>query len=119
MTAQDYGEPWRVLFNGGEVASVTRSDVGRQIANVYDGRDYLAKESRPDAVRANAHRIVACVNALRGIANPEALPALLALVHEMVETNDRPYHEMKRDIVEQLRALTQPAAKDGAREGRS
>ena len=65
----DYGEPWAITGN----CLRTRDDKHISVVPFHA----MAGEQDP-----RYKRMVACVNALKGIEDPEEIPALLKAVHE-------------------------------------
>lgn len=70
-------EPWKTVPNNAiDLMGISHRIVWSE-SNHYDVC-YVTPGSDDNNGNANAARIVACVNALAGISNPDALPELLA-----------------------------------------
>ena len=70
-------EPWAAHFSGSHGQTIVDWPAGLGLIAVPSARATIDEQD------ANAHRLVACVNACEGI-NPETVPKLLAIAKEVV-----------------------------------
>jgi len=89
--AEHTKEPWTVSdihWSGTKESPPPREGihaVSIRASNNVDPTVFVGTESEMPEVLANANRIVDCVNACRGIANPAAIAEVIALMTELSE----------------------------------
>jgi hypothetical protein len=92
-------EPWEVVIDddgnplSGRPSIFAAPELDCGIVH-WDGfvQPYWRSARGDNEIHANAARIVACVNALEGIANPAAIPMLVAEM-KLIERRLRPHDE--------------------------
>ena len=96
----EYGEPWRYLPD----------DQWGIIADCNGG--VIVETTSGDILESDTARIVACVNAMQGIPNPEAVRELIrwAKIWNVTLETDEAHWEAEFQMSEALAALTAPSA---------
>ena len=98
----EYGEPWRYDPGAAEDEHFIRDGAGGVVVECVAG----------DVLYEDIVRIVACVNSLAGIPNPEAVRELIrwAKIWNVTLETDEAHWEAEFQMSEALAALTAPSA---------